>query len=156
MDEVGSIHFHTDNSEELFELSIRKVNDSYACADNYYSSLIREEYDAALEKLIHERLGIEAEVLTFFPYLINDEFNGKYDAETAIALKEKLNRNTKIYVSKECGKNSEDFKETLKEAGLYGSYVIYFCDDMCENDINRLLELSETDYEKETFNCFDI
>lgn len=139
-----------------FTATVKPTEDGYVCADTYYGALIRERYDLRVQELLGQA-GIQAASVTEFSSPMGTEVDGSTTADELIALEPKLTRNTHLFVSaQETSEALADaVRQRLREAGLYGSYALYFVPES-QWEETAVLEQKRHTWEKVSFNCFEI
>lgn len=126
--------------------------DRYACADNYYAKYLQPRYDEYLEELLTDN-GYPCRSCTSFP-VASDVLGAETTVEQLLELAPKQTRMVDLFVTaQDHDKAAKDIKDLMAQAGLYGSYTVYFVTDL--DDIESL-EAQRTDMKHVTFNCFDV
>lgn len=127
----------------------------YTCEDNFYGFLLEKKYDSRVEKLLEES-GYTAKVYTRFRSTVGSELPSEATVEELLSYNPRLSRDTDIFVTEDDSKEAmlSSIKEVIKNAGLYGSYWLFFADNL-EDDI-QTLEDNKKQRKSLTFSCFDI
>ena len=153
--EKGECRFQWEG-DTVYRATVKPDNGSYACADDFYGVLLRERYDAAVRSLLQES-NIDCIPYTEFPVPYGMELNGNISVDTLNALTPKVTRNTRLYVP--AYEKVEGIEATLQalltESGFYGSYTVFFVPDYEGADL-AALEAGRREYERLSFNCFDV
>lgn len=142
----------------LFRTKIIPSEDmtSYSCEDDFYSYLIREEYDAMIEQILAQA-GCTVRSYTKFLSTIGNELDSDASIDELLEYKAKLSRDTHLFVE-ENGSEEETaaiIQNAIKKASIYGNYWIYYTDGNTEGDI-RELEERKDEWESFSFCCFEI
>ena len=130
-------------------------NSEYICEDNFYGFLLEEMYDSRVGKILEEA-GYTAKVYTRFRSTVGSELPSKATVEELLSYNPRLSRDTDIFVTEDGTKEAmlSSIKEVIRNAGLYGSYWLFFVDSL-EDDI-QTLEDNKKQWQSLTFSCFDI
>lgn len=139
---------------EEYTLYIRPSDGEYICADTFYGSLLREEYDKKVEEVLASS-GYYGRAYTRFPSPVGRELGEDTDADDLLKFFPKLTRDTDLFFI--CEDHDTAVKEAqaiLSQAGFYGAYTLYFVQDLPQ-DI-QVLESGRSGWEYAVFNCFDI
>ena len=107
---------------------ILKYEDGYY-TDNFYDVPYEKEYDEIVENLL-KKAGIEARVLTAFPFLVGDVF---HSGVQLMNHRPHLGRHTALYFNadklptqQEAEAVTENVKKVFRENGIYSSGILFF------------------------------
>lgn len=149
----ATIQFHNENDKTIYHMTVTPNDNKFICADDYYSALIRSQYDQSIMETLHKR-GYTALSYTWFQELVGKEIGIETTIEELLESKIKPTSITHLYI-----KNCDDkdmltdlIRKCLFDAGYYGSFTIYFAPSL-DNDI-EWLESNRKEMEYTTFNCF--
>lgn len=137
-----------------YTLYIRPSDGEYICADTFYGSLLREEYDKKVEEALAAS-GYYGRSYTRFPSPVGEGLGEGAAADDLLRLFPKLTRDTDLFFI--CEDHDAAVKEAqaiLTQAGFYGAYTLYFVQELPQ-DI-QVLESGRSGWEYAVFNCFDI
>lgn len=136
----------------MYTVYTEAEGDGYACADNYYAKYLQPRYDEYLEELLADN-GYPCRSCTSFPAASN-VLGAETTVEQLLKLAPKQTRMVDLFVTaQDHGKAAKDIEDLMTQAGLYGSYTVYFVIDL---DGIESLEAQRADMEYITFNCFDV
>ena len=159
MDVYGRMLFATEEDQTSYQLLLRQEDDTYHIEDNYYGSLIQKDYDSAVEELIHDQMGIDCHSLTSFSALKGMEFNGNLTSDDIFALGSELSRDTQLFFNQgdfSAGKE-EEIKELLLNQNLYGSYSLYYGENLLsQKHVESYVRESKDQISVLYFNCFEV
>ena len=140
---------------ETYKMIIHSADNELECVDNFYASLIQEAYNIMLEDII-SGAGLKVRAHVAFPEMTGIEINEKSTLEEVLKVHPKLNRLVRLYYD---GADSYGIKnrieECIKNAGLYGSYSIYFVSENFDRSMEEL-EASRSDWDMDFFTNFDV
>lgn len=148
---------HLDNPEYGSCIAVvTPVEEGYTFTEDFYGKILRKRYDEKIGALLKEA-GVTAVSCTDFFSPMGEEVGEDTSPEDMIALKSGLPRNTRLYVEDASDRDAETEKVRgiLADAGIYGSYTLYFVPDGPEEDA-EILEGARAAFEHRTFNCFDV
>ena len=146
-----------DDTGKDFTLTVSVSEDgTHSCADDYYSVNLQEKYDAFLQD-IFSATGYDTLCHTDFPELVGTRTNGTETMEEIIALNPPIMSITHVFLfgADDHGKAAEAAEKACREAKMYGSYTLFFVSRHAGRDI-RVLEKNKREYERLSFNCFNI
>ena len=140
----------------IWELKVTPEKEGFSFADTFYNVLLREKYDSRVEEMLKEA-GFEMRSFTAFT-----AFREETGPETTVEelLEGRLPRMTHLFVQKpENQESQEETTETvqaaLKDAGVYGTYILYFVPGGLFLDAEEL-EKQRLQMESSAFNCRDV
>lgn len=145
-----------DESGDTYTVTVTPTDGSYVCADDYYGALLREAYDEYVSGVLQTG-GFSALSYTTFPEPAGSEIGADITVEKLLEIQPRLSRSTHLF-SEETQSHDDtaaSLRECLVQAGLYGSYTLYF---VPREQLGSAAELEEgrNAWEKVSFNCFDI
>ena len=136
----------------MYTVYAEAEGDRYACADNYYAKYLQPRYDEYLEELLADN-GYPCRSYTSFP-AASDVLGAETTVEQLLELAPKQTRMVDLFVTaQDHDEAAQGIKDLMAQAGLYGSYTVYFVTDL--DDIQSL-EAQRDGMEYITFNCFDV
>ena len=176
------ITFSVEDDERLFQLKVRKIviNDKtesvseeetdivpvydYEARDDFYKTLVRDDYDEMLQDLIRSAMGINSLVYTDFTELRGSDIDGRTSVNELIAEKDNLSRQTRVFLDRNDVEDNtvSGLRELFKDKGLYGSYGVYYAGGLLygqtdpEELMKEVVEVERSVVNREYFNCFDI
>lgn len=135
---------------EVRELRVTPEGSGYTFSDTFYNEVLREQYDAELEKLLLSS-GIEAKAFTEFPSPRTEIGPGTGTEEL---FSRPIPRMTHIYVPGDGEKEevSGAVREAVAQNNIYGNYILYFPDSLDESI--ESLESGRLDMESDAFSYF--
>lgn len=150
--EYASCYFRTGASSKEYLLTITLESGSYVCRDTYYGEKIRDRYDAELESILRES-GYEAKFYTDFSTPAGIDIDGSATMQTINEVSPKIARCTFIFVNPSLMGQGENIQNALYDKGAYGSYILYFSNNLMDKSIDQLVRQRE-EFKSVTFNVF--
>lgn len=150
--EYASCYFQTDASSKEYLLTITPENGEYVCRDTYYGEKIRDRYDAELESILREN-GYETKLYTDFSTPAGMDVDGNVTMQTVNEVSPKIARCTFVFVDLSLMGQGENIQNALYDNGAYGSYILYFSDNLMNKGIDQLV-LQRKEFKSITFNIF--
>lgn len=150
--EYAFCYFRAGASSKEYLLTITPENGSYVCRDTYYGEKIRDRYDAELESILREG-GYETKLYTDFSTPAGMDVDGSATMQTVNGVSPKIARCTFIFVDSNLMEQGENIQNALYDKGAYGSYILYFSDNLMNRSIDQLVRQRE-EFKSITFNVF--
>ena len=150
--EYASCYFRAGASSKEYLLTITPENGKYVCRDTYYGEKIRNRYDAELESILRES-GYETKLYTDFSTPAGMDVDGSATMRTVNEARPKIARCTFIFVDSNLMGQGENIQNALYDKGAYGSYILYFSDNLMDKSIDQLV-LQRKEFKSITFNIF--
>lgn len=150
--EYASCYFQAGVSSKEYLLTITPENGEYVCRDTYYGEKIRDRYDAELETVLRKS-GYEAKLYTDFSTPAGIDIDGSATMQTINEVSPKIARCTFIFVDSSLMGQGEDIQNALYDKGAYGSYILYFSDNLMDKSIDQLV-MQRKEFKSVTFNIF--
>ena len=140
------------------ELRVTPGEEGYSFGDTFYNELLREKYDAKVEELLREA-GFTTRSFTEFT-AAQEKTGPETSVEELLEMKSLLPRMTHLYIDgvsgkEEQGSTAEAVRTALKDAGVYGAYILYFVPGGLILETEDL-EKQRLQYESSVFNCYDV
>ncbi len=140
----------------IWELKVTPEKEGFSFADTFYNALMQEKYDSMVEELL-KAAGFEVRSYTVFTAP-----QEKTGPETTVEeLREsRLPRMTHLFIQKPENKEAQDetaeaVQSALKNAGVYGNYILYFVPGGLVLDAEEL-EKQRLQMESRAFSCHDV
>ena len=125
------------------------------CTDTLYAAFLRPDYDKSIEELL-TRDGLTVRSYTKFPNPVGKELGADSDASKLLEEKPRLPRYTHLFAAGgEDQSLAESLQQRLHDAGVYGSYTLYFTGNDSASDVLEL-ESKRNGFARLTFTCFDV
>ena len=125
------------------------------CTDTLYAAFLQPAYDRMIEGLLAQD-GSTPRSYTSFPNAMGKALGADADVEKLMSAAPKLPRYTHLFVvGGEDRSIADSLRQRLHDAGLYGSYTLYFIGDETCSDVLEL-EAKRNGFARLTFNCFDV
>lgn len=138
--------------EESYTMALQIVGDEYVCTDDYYSVFVRDEYDRQVSTIL-ESGGVAATVYTTFASLLGEAIGKDVELSEFLTVASEATRKTDIFILDTENKEhlKEEIQDLIENAGLYGSYVIFFVDEEGYSDREEM-EKNRLNWDYLTFN----
>lgn len=150
--EYASCYFRASTSSKEYLLTITPENGEYVCRDTYYGEKIRDRYDAELESILREN-RYETKLYTDFSTPAGMDVDGSATMQTVNGISPKIVRCTFIFVDSNLMGQGENIQNALYDKGAYGSYILYFSDNLMNKSIDQLV-MQRKEFKSVTFNIF--
>lgn len=112
--------------------------------DDFYGTILAPDFESYIcEQIEGVTEGIEG-VITSFSSLQGEEFDEKITVEEVLKYEKSIQQSSKIYIlvqektEQEMVKQASVIEEKIRQADIYGSYILYFVDD--EETLHKGLE----------------
>ena len=113
---------------------------------------IRDRYDAELESILREN-RYETKLYTDFSTPAGMDVDGSATMQTVNGISPKIARCTFIFVNPSLMGQGENIQNALYDKGAYGSYILYFSNNLMDKSIDQLVRQRE-EFKSVTFNVF--
>lgn len=123
--------FKADQENENYTLYVDIISTEkekqYECRDNFYGSLIRENYENSLLQLLSDKIPEHIEISCKFSSVYGKECDGTLTFKQIVQEQRKISNTTTINVMSDNGDPERIFCEIqrcIKENRIYGGYII--------------------------------
>ena len=142
-----------DSPSCLVKIIPRDNGQKFDCEDNFYGFIIRESYDERIGQILAKE-ECPAQSFTYFLSTAGEGLNPKATVEELIAYNPNLSRETALYTDQSVPdpELAKRMQKALTDAGMYGTYWLYFAGQESEKDI-MALEKSKNSWESIVFSC---
>lgn len=159
--QTAEMCFSEEDGQHVYDLQLWDSGNGYVAKDNFYGSILREDYDNRLQSWIQTDSSTYCLTHTTFHSLLGNEVSSDTITDRLFSMRDRLDRHTDIFVSQPNESFEPFIQAFVRKHGLYGFYRIYNLDSFsdigsAEDAYGTMAEIPESVISTSSFQNYDI